>query len=68
MQYCKDKIWSTGVLFVQEAHSDSKDEQKWTEDFKGHFFVSWKVKFMWLTLKQKPLLFKNNKQTRKVVF
>ena len=28
MQYSKDKIGSTGVLFLQETHSDSKVKQK----------------------------------------
>ena len=28
MQYFKDKIELTGVLFLQETHSDSKVEQK----------------------------------------
>ena len=28
MQYFKDKTGSTGVLFPQETHSDSKVEQK----------------------------------------
>ena len=40
MQYFKDKIGSTGVLFLQETHSDSKVEQKWKEDFKGPIFFS----------------------------
>ena len=38
MQYFKEKIGSTGVLFLQETHSDSKVEQKWKEDFKGPVF------------------------------
>ena len=29
MQYFKDRIGPTGVLFLQETHSDSKVEQKW---------------------------------------
>ena len=40
MQYFKEKIWSTGVFFLQETHSSSKVEQKWKEDFKGHVFFS----------------------------
>ena len=42
MQYFKDKIGSTGLLFLQETHSDSKVEQTWKEDFKdftGTFIV-----------------------------
>ena len=31
IQYFKDKIGSTGVLFLQETHSNSKIEQKWKE-------------------------------------
>ena len=40
IQYSKEKIGSTGVLFLQETHSSSKLEQKWKEDFKGHVFFS----------------------------
>ena len=40
LQYFKEKIGSTGVLFLQETHSSSKVEQKWKEDFKGHVFFS----------------------------
>ena len=39
-QYFKYKIGSTGVLFLQETHSDSKVEQKWKKDFKGPVFLS----------------------------
>ena len=35
MQYFKEKIGSTRVLFLQETHSSSKVEQKWKEDFQG---------------------------------
>ena len=38
MQYFKDKIGSTGVLFLQETHSDGKVKQKQKEDFKGPVF------------------------------
>ena len=38
MQYFKDKIGLTGVLFLQETDSDSKVEQEWKEGFKGPFF------------------------------
>ena len=37
MQYFKDKIGLTGVLFLQEI-SDSKVKQEWKEGFKGPFF------------------------------
>ena len=40
MQYFKEKIGTTGVLFLQETHSSSKVEQNWKEDFKGHIFFS----------------------------
>ena len=40
IQYFKDKIRLTGVLFLQETHSNSKIEQKWKEDFKGQVFFS----------------------------
>ena len=33
IQYCKDKIRSAGVIFLQKVHLDSKVEQKWKEDF-----------------------------------
>ena len=48
IQYLKEKIGSTGVLFLQEAHSSSKVEQKWKEYFKGHVLFSHeKNKFLW---------------------
>ena len=40
IQYLKEKIRSTGVLFLQEIHFSSKVEQKWEEEFKGHVFFS----------------------------
>ena len=40
MQRFKEKIKSTGVLFLQETHSNSKVERKWKEDFKSHVFFS----------------------------
>ena len=40
VQYFKDKIGSTGVLFLQETHCSSKIKQKWKEDFKGQIFFS----------------------------
>ena len=47
MQYFKDKIGSSGVLFLQETHSNSKVEKKWKNDFKGPIFFPRKVKFFW---------------------
>ena len=38
MQHFKGEIRSTGVLFLQVNHSDSKVEQKWKEHFKGLAF------------------------------
>ena len=35
IQYFKDKIGSTGVLYLQKTHSDIKVKQKWKEDFKS---------------------------------
>ena len=34
IQYFKDNIWPTVVLFLQETHYDSKVKQNWKEDFK----------------------------------
>ena len=62
IQFFKDKIGSTGVLFLQETHSDSNVKEKWKEDFTDQFFFSRKVKFLW------RLSLKNNKQIKKVVF
>ena len=47
MQYFKDKIELTSVLFLQETHSGVKFEQNWNKDFKGPVFFSRKVKFLW---------------------
>ena len=71
IQYFKEKIGSTGVLFLQETHSSSKVEQKWKEDFKGHVFFSHgkanscDVLFI---LEKKLLMLKNKKLIRKVAF
>ena len=43
MQYLKDKIGSTGVLFLQNTYFDSKVKQKWKADFKGKVFFQLKV-------------------------
>ena len=40
IQYFKDKIGSTGILFLQETHSNSKMEQKLKEDSKDQVFFS----------------------------
>ena len=72
MQYFKDKIGSTGVLFLQETHSDSKVEQKWKEDFKGPIFFSHgksnSCGVLIAYFGTGTFIVKNNKQIRKVVF
>ena len=40
IQHFKEKLGSTGVLFLQETQSSSKVEQKWKEDFKDHVSFS----------------------------
>ena len=40
IQYFKEKIGSTTVLFLQETRFSSKVEQKRKEDFKRHAFFS----------------------------
>ena len=40
IQYFKGKTGLTGVIFLQETHSSSKDEHKCKEDFKSHVFFS----------------------------
>ena len=38
IQYFRDKIGSSGVLFLQETHCNNKIKQKWKEDFQGQVF------------------------------
>ena len=38
MQYFKDEIGSTGVLFLQEIHSDSDVKQNGKRTLKAKFF------------------------------
>ena len=40
IQYFKDKVELTGVLFLRETHSNSKIKLKWKKDFKGQVFFS----------------------------
>ena len=40
IQYFKSKTGVCGLLFLQEARSNSKVEQKWKEDFHGKVFFS----------------------------
>ena len=72
MQYFKEKIWSTGVFFLQETHSSSKVEQKWKEDFKGHVFFSHgkanSCGVLTAYFGKKLLMLKNKKLIRKVAF
>ena len=55
MQYFKDKIGSTDVLFLQETHSDSKVEQKWKEGFNLFFNSKLEAQSGNPTLKKKSL-------------
>ena len=38
IEYLKSKLESNGVLFLQEKHSVSDDENVWAGDFKGQVF------------------------------
>ena len=40
IEYLKNKLKSNGVLFLQETHSISNDENTWADDFKGQVFFS----------------------------
>ena len=40
IEYLKIKLESNGVLFLQETHSISNDENACTDDFKGQVFFS----------------------------
>ena len=40
IKYFKDKIVSSGFLFLQETHSTVNDEIKWKDNFKGEVFYS----------------------------
>ena len=40
IEYLKNKLKSNGVLFLQETHSISNDENAWADDFKGQVFFS----------------------------
>ena len=48
IEYLKNKLESNGVLFLQETHSISNDENGWADDFKGQvFFFTWYVQLRW---------------------
>ena len=40
IEYLKNKLESNGVLFLQETHSISNNENAWTDDFNGQVFFS----------------------------
>ena len=39
-EYLKNKIFSNGVIFLQETHSCTGDEKQWSDEFKGHLYFS----------------------------
>ena len=45
IEYLKNKLKSNGVLFLQETHSISNDENAWADDFKDQvFFFAWYIR------------------------
>ena len=40
IEYLKHKLESNRVLFLQETHSVSDDENAWNDDFEGQVFFS----------------------------
>ena len=71
MQYFKDKTGSTGVLFPEEIHCDSKVKQKWKEDINCPVLFSRKsisCGFLIAYFGTGTFLIKNNKQIKKVLF
>ena len=40
IEYFKSKITTHGILFLQETHTSSDDEQKWRDNFGGNTFFS----------------------------
>ena len=38
--YFKSKITTHGILFFQETHTSSDDEQKWRDNFGGNTYFS----------------------------
>ena len=48
IEYFKSKITTNGILFLQENHSSSDEEQKWRDNFGGNtFFFTRQKKLMW---------------------
>ena len=42
IEYFKNKITTNGILFLQETHSSSDDQQKWRDNFGGNAFFSYR--------------------------
>ena len=40
IEYFKNKIGKNGILFLQETHSTTSDEEKWENEFSGPAFYS----------------------------
>ena len=40
IEHFKSKIMTHGILFLQETHSSSDDEQKWRDNFGGNTVFS----------------------------
>ena len=40
IEYFESEIMTHRILFLQETHSNSEDEQKWQGDFSGNTFFS----------------------------
>ena len=47
IEYLKNKLESNGVLFLQETHSASDDENAWAHDFKGQK-AAWYIQLPYL--------------------
>ena len=39
-EYLKNKVLSSGIIFLQETHSCTGDEKQWSDEFKGHLYFS----------------------------
>ena len=40
IEYFKNKIGNNAILFLQETHSTTSDEEKWKDEFSGPVFNS----------------------------
>ena len=47
IEYFKSKITTHGILFLQETHSSSDDQQKWRDNFGGNTFFSHSKRNSW---------------------